>query len=350
MPADSHAALDVFLTHQRQLLDAVHADLHTIEPVDVELPGQTDWVEFQNERRHTGHLRRVFVAKYNPGEWGEPLDDRQLWDPWAKPQEWLWDAHLPGRDRPANSSPGLRAIRRGDLVVVMRLRPTRGKRPVPDPHGYNETILIGVWVPVLVHRWATEDQPLRELRPGLRLRVATQVFHVPLVRFSEPVRVRTVRNLDPQGLDDDVEFSTANVTVVEVKDPDGGRVAAARLLAACSLPAELLTCRDPLDLRHALGRRRTGMRTDAHRYWRDMRYRHTLRTVAADAAMDRSCEHVLARGFDFPLTWDHQYDPRWGGDYECWRPQPRVIDKLAVEVKGTRHNPWLGYVKLQQSQ
>ncbi len=337
--------------HRTELLSRLEHDLAEVRSL---LPDQVDdnqpWSEFGSEASHREHVRRVFVAKYNPGKWGEP-DNRKLWTKHASLDTWLWDAHSLNPGRQANSSAALRTIREGDLVIVMRLRPTNdANAPVPDAKGYNEPVLLGVWVPVLVYRYLDPASPPRTVRPGLRMRLATEVWHVPLVRFHRKVRVNVIRRLDRKGIDLDPEFTEPNVTLVEVKDPDGHRTAAARLLAACSLPGELLTCPDPLTYGPSL-RNKTGMRRDDFKYWKDMHYRHTLRTVAEIVAVGRSRENVLARGYDFPECWNHQHDDYWGGDYECWPVHRSAgLKKLAVEVKGTSRDPWLGKIKLRRSQ
>jgi hypothetical protein len=336
--------------HRTELRNRLEDDLAEVRSL---LPDQVDdnriWSEFGSEVSHREHIRRVFVAKYNPGKWGEP-DDPELWTKRAPVDTWLWDSHSLNTGRPANSSPALRTIGEGDLVIVMRLRPTDyANKPVPDAKGYDEPVLLGVWVPVLVYRYLDPASPPRMVRSGLRLRLATEVWHVPLVRFDKEVRVNVIRNRDRKGINLDPEFAEPNVTLVEVKGPDGHRTAAARLLAACSLPGDLLTCPDPLTYGPSL--RKTGMRREDVKYWKDMRYRHTLRTAAERVAVDRSRENVLARGYDFPECWNHQRHDRWGGDYECWPVnQTAGPRKLAVEVKGTSHDPWLGKIKLQRSQ
>lgn len=336
--------------HRSELLGRLEDDLSEVRSV---IPDQVDphrpWSEFGTEAAHRNHARRVFVAKYNPGVWGEP-DDPAVWAKHAPLDTWLWDSHSMTSQRPANSSPALRTIAKGDLIFVMRLRPTDPERkPVEDQKGYDGPVLLGVWVAVLVHRYLDPVSPLRTIRPGLRARLATEVWHKPLVRFDEEVRVNVIRQLDRKGIYLDPEFTEANVALVEVQDPDGNRTAAARLLAACSLPGDLLTCPDPLTYGPLVGK--TGMRQHDFKYWKDMTYRHTLRTVAETIAVERSRENVLARGYDFPECWNHERDDRWGGDYECWPVNANAgPKKLAVEVKGTSRDPWLGKIKLQRSQ
>jgi len=348
------AAPEAVGRHRSAVLGGLEEQLSELPSNEADLDGGNgSWSEFGPEAPHRQHVRRVFVAKYNPGKWGEP-DDPQIWNPRAQIETWLWDSHSLSADRPANSSPALRSIREGDLVIVMRLRPTNDdKQPVHDNKGYNEHVLLGVWVPVLVYRYLDSASPLRTLRSGERMRLATEVWHVPLVRFPKghEVRVGTIRSLDPSGLDLDPEFTEANFTLVEVKDPDGGRTAAARLLAACSLPGDLLTSADPLAWGPSLRSGYTGMRRTDEKYWQDMRYRHRLREVAEGIAVERSMEEVLRRGYDFPECWNRQGQGGWGGDFECWPVAPGVGPKrLAVEVKGTRFPNWLGKVKLQRSQ
>ena len=344
-PAD----LDLMVEHRQELLARMRPALDEVaQAAPSGLVESTEWSGFGVEAAHRRHERRVFVAKFNPGIWGEPAE-AGLWRS-LKPDCWLWDSHGTFGDRPANSCPALRRIGIGDLVVVMRLRPTdEDRRPVPDPLGFDTAILVGVWVPVLVHRFVDPKSPLRPLAGGGRARIATEVWHVPLVRFTDPVVVKAARSLDPGKLDTDPEFSEANWTLVEAVD-GGDCTAAARLLAACSLPAELLTCPEPLAFRNWFHGRRTGMQDEVAKYWRDMRYRHRLRTVAETTAVERSREQVLRRGFDFPECWDRQHHPGFGADYECHRRGLQGVEKLAVEVKGTRYDPWLGKVHLRRSQ
>ena len=294
------------------------------------------WSEFGDERRFLNHRRRVMIAKFNPKWWGNGGDPSEpdLWRP-GHAESWLCDAYGARQGKPVNSSAALRAIRAGDLIVPMRIEG-------------GERRLLGVWLAILVNRWIDPLSPMRELWPGRRARVATEVWHVPLVRFNRDVIVSVVRGRDAE-LDSDRGFTVPNESVVEVADPDGGRTAAARLLAACSLPGELLTCADPLALQPRLAANRTGMRSEDYRYWKDMQYKHLLRCAAEDAAVARSRAKMLERGYEFPDCWDHQGEGGWGGDYECW-PTTAARERMAIEVKGTSKRKWLGNVRLEQSQ
>ena len=302
-------------------------------------PADAAWSQFGDEQATLQHRRRLLVAKFNPAVWGDPLDP-DLWRA-GHEESWLWDAYAAGPRRgggdPARSTAVLRNLRAGDLIVPMSLGPNRGDHR-----------LLGVWMVVLVHRWIDPLSPMRAMSPGHRARVATEVWHLPLVRFSVDVVVDVIRGRD-RALDLSREFTERNDMLVEVADADGGRTAAARLLAACSLPGELLTCPDPLALRPLLAAKRTGMRDADQRYWQDMQYRHLLRCATEYVAVERSQTEMLKRGYDFPDCWDHQGESGWGGDFECWSTTTPG-ERLAVEVKGTRKRKWFGSVKLEQSQ
>ena len=269
MNMDPESIYEIVRQHCAELLEA--ASWRDQAPLP-EPDADARWSSFGDERRHTRHRRRVFIARFNPNVWGDPRVP-ELWRD-GHEESWLWDGYGPGWGKPANSSQALRTVRAGDLIVPQRNDGAGGR-------------LLGLWVAVLVDRWIDPASPPRELWPGLSLRMATVVTHVPVVRFTREVVVPVVRKFD-KALDSDQTFTLRNQNHVEVADPDGGRTSAARLLAACSLPVELLTCGNPLDLRERLARELTGMKDEHHRYWKDMQYKHELRTAIEDAAVARS--------------------------------------------------------------
>jgi hypothetical protein len=327
---DPEAIYDVVARHREQLFERATWRTQPSFPMP---STEEPWSSFGDEARFVEHRRRVFVAKFNRRVWGDPFNP----EPWraGRPSSWLYDAYGAGRGIPANSSPALRTIRAGDLVVVMSIDGT-------------DEQLLGVWLVVLAQRWRDPFSPRREMWPGHFERVGTEVFHVPLVRFTRDVVVRVVRDRIAL-LDADPEFTERNRYIVEVADPDGGRQAAARLLAACSLPGNLLTCANPLALRQRLAAKQTGMRDADYRHWKDMNLRHKLVRAIEDTAVVCSRADILRRGYDFTDFWDHQHDGGWGGDYECF-PTTAPGGPLAVEVKGTGYRKWLGRIRLEQSQ
>jgi hypothetical protein len=90
---------------------------------------------------------------------------------------------------------------------------------------------------------------------------------------------------------------------------------------------------------------------DLHRkYWRDLQYKHQMRSLVEATAIRVVQVRLASDGWvtDPGMQWV----PNWGGDLDCWRtgPSGRGIQKLCVEVKGTHFPAWQSHVKLQRSQ
>lgn len=307
-----------------------------------DLPPDRPWSSFRERRDRTEHRRRLFVAKFNPAVWGDPWADASVWHPYA-PQTWVNDA-------PAGAihAPVLASAMPGDLIVVMRLAyagrydDAAGKevriRRQDDPSPFDgQPVLMGVWH--VVRRTVAWQR-------GYPRRPVTTLLHLPLVRFDDDdaVRLPSLFALDPP-MAQLTPFATPNWTLVDCADGDEE----ARLAAACSLPSDVFTEPDLYALQRRLRTMRCGMQDRHRKYWKDMKYRHQVRHNIEETAV-RVAERELARDGWF-VDDSKQAWPGWGGDLDCHRPAPgRTFERLAVEVKGTRHDPWSGHVMLQRSQ
>ena len=290
------------------------------------------WESFRERKDRTLHERRMFVAKYNPEKWADPwMDLRELWSP-VHPTHWI--GNLPDED--PISSPDLALMLPGDLVVVMRL-PFEGQAPKDDPFE-GRCKLVGVWYVVRRQtQWFAE---------GPR-RPSTVIWHLPLVKFEEgdAVDVGSLRALDPQGVGAIAPFTTRNWSVVACASANE----AARLAAACSLPSEVLTTPDLTRLAGRLANRRCGMKSEHRKYWKDIQFKHSVRSTMEETAV-RVAEERLSRD-GWAIDGSVQRVPGWGGDLDCWRgANGRILERLCVEVKGTRYLGWRGKVHLQPSQ
>jgi hypothetical protein len=101
-------------------------------------------------------------------------------------------------------------------------------------------------------------------------RSTNDVWHAPLVRFDQPVDVRTVRrHSELKGI---APFTDQRRASLVAASP----VEAAALTAACSLPSWVLTESDPVGIAARLAAVYTGMRGGDLRYARDAqaRYEH----------------------------------------------------------------------------
>jgi hypothetical protein len=309
------------------------------EPV----PDGKRWSQFRERKDRTNHVRHMFVAKYAPAMWGDPWADPDPWTP-VRPTYWVSDE--PGG---ARSCPDLGRAVVGDLLVVMRLEyrhqwedppgQLNWLEPADDPSPFEgRPKLIGVWHVVRrrVRRW-----------PSGPNRPAAQLWHLPLVRFADDdaVDVRSLRRLDPTGVGSIRPFRLPNDTLVACEDGNE----TALLAAACSLPSDVFTTGDLVRLAGLLAGQRCGMQDHHRKYWRDLQYQHHVRGVMEETAI-RTAERRLAdEGWDVDNS--TQRVPRWGGDLDCWRArQNGGIEKMCVEVKGTRFDPWQGHVHLQRSQ
>lgn len=335
---------DLAAQHEHRMREITDADARRRYEPFPPRPEGPEWAEFRERKDRTSHGRRMFVAKYAPAVWGDPWADTDPWDP-VRATCWINDQ--PGG---ARSSPDLNLAVTGDLVAVMRLE-YRNEwedppgvlnvlEPADDPSPFRgRPTLLGVWHVVRrrVRRWPSgPDRPVTEL------------WHLPLVRFADvdAVDVRSLRRLDPAGVGRVRPFTVANDTLVACADGNE----AAMLAAACSLPSEVFTVDDLVGLAGRLAGQRCGMRDHHRKYWRDLRYRHGIRGIMEETAV-RVAERRLANaGWD--VDGSTQRVPRWGGDLDCWRDSPadERIEKLCVEVKGTRFDPWESHVHLQRSQ
>ena len=287
---------------------------------------------------------KVVRRQVQRGMVGAPWAEQSAWHP-TRPDCWLDD--MTTRDADGNregiaAQPDMAAMMPGDLILVMRVdydNTRRGGtlRPTDDPSPFRgRSKFLGVW-------WVVRRET-RWFAGGSR--PSTAIWHLPLVRFADNdvVDVRTVRNLD-RTIDTALPLVTANWTVVACAD--GNEEAA--LAATCSLPSDVFTDPDLPGLAARLARVRCGMRDHDKRYWKDIQYRHQVRSMTAATAIRRSEEQLTRQGW---LTKSKETVPKWGGDLDC----KRVIapgdpeERMCVEVKGTRYDPWLGKVKLERSQ
>lgn len=302
------------------------------------------WSSFNERKDRTRHRRRLFVAKYNAAWWGDPWAEQSLWHP-TRPECWIDDTttrDAKGDREGISAQPDMADMTPGDLILVMRVAydNTRrgGKlRPAHDPSPFRgRAKFIGVW-------WVVRRETRWFAGGG---RPSTAIWHLPLVRFadSDAVDVRAVRSLD-RTIARARPMVTPNWTVVGCAD--GNEEAA--LAAACSLPSDVFTEPNLPGLAARLARLRCGMRDQDKRYWTEIQYRHQIRSMTAATAIRRSEEHLTRQGW---LTESKETEPRWGGDLDCKRviTAGAPLEHLCVEVKGTRHDPWLGKVKLERSQ
>lgn len=282
-------------------------------------------------------VRRVFVAKFNPGEadsvvgrfdQSDPYLVRELWDHAAAPECWVSD--IPGHTR---WTPAHDRIESGDLIFVFRSEPKVDGRVLPDPTGLRgQRYLLGVWWVTRVHR--------RYLgRPSNR--AATDAWHVPLVRFDDPVHVKTVR----RHPDVDVIAPFTNSTRAALVEAQPHEAAA--LAAACSLPSWVLTDSDPVDMARRLARIRTGARPGDLVYRSSAVARYLYIHAIEQAASRRVQSDLIAASWSVVSK---ERSPGWGADLSCERQLPgETKEQRAVEVKGKR-GASLGSVVLQRSQ
>jgi hypothetical protein len=320
-------------------------------PID-ELPvGQRPWSRFDERQDRTQHRRRLFVAKFNPVLGGDPAlppapGAVDLWDPLV-PNKWVNDEPRNGDKPGTNHVPDLDRAMAGDLILVMRL-PFRGSgvdeegpwswRASDDESPFaGRRVLVGVWY---VTRRVVRRLPYGPNRP------TTTLWHLPLVRFADEdaVDVPSLLALDPT-METLTPFHTSNWYFVGCATGDEE----ARLAAACSLPSDVFTEPDVYALRRRLAGLRCGMQDRHRKYWQDIRYHHKVRVSIEETAVRRA-EHALAKD-GRRVIGDKQGWPGWGGDLDCQGiTSDGWLDKLCLEVKGTRYDPWPGHVMLQRSQ
>lgn len=187
-----------------------------------------------------------------------------------------------------------------------------------------------------------------QLFPDGPSRPSTQVWHLPLVRFTDDdaVDVASLRSMDPTGVGAIAPLTTPNWTLVGCRTG----TEAAMLASACSLPSDVFTTKDLIKLAGRLSARRCGMRDAQRRYWADLRYRHEVIELIAATAVRIATRRLADAGWHVDAS--AQRVPLWDGDLDCARRDP-VSGRpqlLCVEVKGTRYAPWQGRVHLQRSQ
>jgi len=283
-------------------------------------------------------VRQVFVAKYNPAEStpgvgrfteSDPYRVPQLWDHAAPPECWVSD--MPGHNR---WTPAHARIDAGDLIFVFRSEPKLDGKALPDPSPLRgQRYLLGVW-------WVTRVHRLYIGRP--RNRSVTEAWHVPLVRFDNPVHVRTIRR--HPALRDLAAFTDRQRSVLVQASPSE----AAALAAACSLPSWVLADSDPVDMARRLARIRTGARPGdlAYRASAAARYAyiHAIE-AAASLRVQRDLETA-----SWSVVSKERVPGWWGADLDCRRQLPRQVEEhRAVEVKG-KGGRSLTSVVLQASQ
>ncbi len=282
----------------------------------------------------TWQVRRVYVAKFNPAESdpgvgrfdaSDPYAESALWDFTGPPSNWVGDWGT--RTTIEHST-----IASGDLVFVQCSVPrteTIGVDPA-DPFG-GRRMLLGVWWVTHVHRrWL----------PWPAHRPVTEAWHAPLVRFNDPVDVRTIRG--HSELADLGPFTDQRRAGLVVTTP----AEAAALAAACSLPSWVLTDPDPVDIARRLATLHTGMREEDLRYRRDARARYQHIHAIETAASQRVRDQLADAGWS---VMSREHRPRWGADLAAVREWDGIKERRAVEVKGKHGSRWSDVV-LQQSQ
>ena len=282
-------------------------------------------------------VRRVFVAKFNPAEsapglgrflQSDPYLVPELWDFSASPECWVSD--MPGHTKwtPAHSD-----IDAGDLIFVFRSQPKIDGQVLDDATGLGgQRYLLGVWWVTRVHRryWG---------RPSNR--AVTDAWHVPLVRFDDPVHVRTIRR-HPELADLGPFTDRSRATLVAAAPRE-----AAALTAACSLPSWILTDPDPVDMARRLSNIRTGARPDDLVYRSSAIARYQYIHAIETAASLRVQYDLDAAGWDVV---SREQEPGWGADLDCLRQlSAKAPEHRAVEVKG-KGGKSLASVVLQASQ
>lgn len=282
-------------------------------------------------------VRQVFVAKFNPAEadpvvgrflYSDPYMANELWDHSAPPDCWVSDRIGQTRWTPAHA-----AIDAGDLIFVYRSQPKIDGRVRSDSTGLEgHPHLLGVWWVTRVHR--------RYLVHPLN-RVVTDVWHVPLVRFDDPVHVGVVRR--HSDLRDLSPFTnTTRAALVQATPYE-----AASLAAACSLPSWVLTDPDPVVMGRRLGKIHTGERSGDLLYRSSAVARYQYIHAIETAASHRVQADLEAKGWDVV---SREREPGWGADLDCERQlHGGALEQRAVEVKGKKGRS-LTSVVLQKSQ
>lgn len=288
----------------------------------------------------TAQVRRVFVAKFDPGAAtagrfaaSDPDRAEELWDFSGPPQNWIGDAPpAPGTSPRTRTAQAHADIAAGDLVVVFRgaprVGPRRPGRLDTRPH------LIGVWWVTHVHRrWL----------PWFTTRPVTDVWHAPLARFTTApvdvpaVRARHVQLAELAAFTDSRQQALLGTTPAE----------AAALTAACSLPGWVLTDPDPVSVARRLAGVRTGMRPADVAAMHDLQARYKYIHAIETAASHRVQRELLAASWS---VISRERCLRWGADLDAWRRRRGgQLERRAVEVKGKAGPAWRAVV-LQESQ
>ncbi len=275
-------------------------------------------------------VRRTYVAKFNPALAHPAVGRFDRSDPhttdelWRLPSEsWISDD-----PRNARSAPAFSRIAPGDLVFVQRGEPRWENRTYLDPSPLDgRPHLIGLWFVTAVHRYH---------HPNVPRRVVTNVWHAPIVRFSDPVDLRTVRR-DPTVDAVSAFGDRTQAMLLELSPYD-----AAVLADVCSLPSSVLIEPDPAKAAARLRDTRAGMRSEDRKYRRDARYRHGIRRDVEQAAVARTEADMVAAGWSVVRM---EHVPLWGADLDCARDGKH----RAIEVKGRLRDDWRN-AQLEQSQ
>lgn len=338
--------------HSRTFVDVNDDEKLADESVRRATAHLADWFADAGQRVETSHLdtdektwapfgpaplrqvRRVFVAKFNAASadegrfaYSDPYVVDELW--WDLPIPDMWVSDQKGHSRTTSAH---QTIQAGDLIFVYRSRSSRDPSLSSNKGDAfkGRPTLLGVW-------WVTHTR--RRYLPGTTNRPVTDVYHVPLVKFTEPVDVKTIRR--HPALADIRPFKEQNTALVSATPEE-----AAALVAACSLPSYVLTNPDPVEVSLRLRNVKTGMRPGDLRYRTSStakyEYIHEIETTASL----RVQRELNDAGWE--VEKDMQRCPGWGADL-LLQYETDTTRKLHVEVKG-KNTKSFNTVVLQKSQ